>query len=174
MDTHTVKRPRNWGIRLGGALLSAGFICAANADGFEMFSSPEQLEGKAILKAGNISRMASFSAEPIGLLGRGEITYQLGLYCFRVGRGDDLTNKAGLLLVDQAGTPSLAVVSDSISSIKVAVQPVALYDCQALIRQKIQQQTDDLNRQMEAIKQQHELNEQLIKRLKKAQSGNKP
>lgn len=156
-------------------LLGICACAAVHSEGFEILSRPEQLDGTAIVKAGNISRFHNSSiqsSDPFS--SRQSQFFQLGLYCFQSPVGEDPNGKAALITIDRYGSTSVAFFSESIGSIKLATYPVALYDCVSLMRQQSKQILDDLNRQSEALKRQQELLEQLQKSLRQGRKGSAP
>lgn len=147
----------------------AGFIAVPNAmaDGFDRFGSQiDKLSDQAILVAGNISKRLQYIDylnNNSGLNSQKKEIYEIGGYCFSSNTSSDISEKAGMLLVDRFSIPSIAVMSYSISSIKVDVSGITILDCISLSRQEQAQFSDQLKHQLEALKMKRELLDQMLK-----------
>ena len=102
-------------------------ICAststASAEGFDTFGDQQRLENQAIIATGNIGKRASpanLSSESSYLDRQKQTVFEIGRFCFKSSDSyEDVSGKAGLLLVDQFSKASVGVITESISSIKI-------------------------------------------------------
>lgn len=175
------EEPRLGGERAGRlaqvvALALSALPPMAHSEGFDTFTQLDKLEGKAIVKADNIRQLTMVNLNtPDPYAARPPKWYQLGQYCFKSAGLEELNGKAGLILVDQLGILSVAVITESIGSVKVTTQQISAYDCAALMRQQAQDMNEDLNRQIEALKRQREAIEKLRNSLQqKGKAGGAP
>jgi len=146
----------------------------ALADGFDSFGDQQLLENQVIITSGNISKRTSIGSysNDLSYFDRQKLTiFEIRRFCFKSsGSFEDISGKAGILLVDQFSNTSIAVITESISSIKVKLTPVIVYDCISLslqginqVQQQMQQQTESLKQQIESLKQQRAILDQMLK-----------
>ena len=106
------------------------------AEGFDTFGDQQRLDNQAIIAAGNIGKRTSLTAysSDLSYFDRQKQTiYEIGRYCFKSSDSyEDISGKAGLLLVDQYSNASIGVITDSISSIKIKLTGVQILDCVSL------------------------------------------
>ena len=137
------------------------------AEGFDTFGDQQRLENQAIIAAGNIGKRTSltaYSSDTSYFDRQKQTIYEIGRYCFKSSDSyEDISGKAGLLLVDQFSNTSIGVVTDSISSIKVKLTGVQVLDCVSLSMQESKRLQNQLNQQLEALKQQRALLDQMLK-----------
>ncbi|MFA6016393.1 MAG: hypothetical protein WC742_15145 [Gallionellaceae bacterium] len=146
--------------------------CIAKAEGFDTFGDHQKLADQTIVASGNISSFyfGSGSLGTLPLFGSQKAAvYQVGQFCFA--SSEDNSGKAGLLLVDQNSSVSVATFSTNISSIKVNIFNVAILDCVQLLKrasENIQQDFNDRQAQREI-----ELNKMkaIVEALKKQQGS---
>lgn len=154
-------------------------LCAtgvgAKAEGFETFGGHQKLTDQTIIASGNISEFSrgSVSSSDLSPLGRQKgVVYQVDQFCFT--SPEDISDKAGLLLIDKYSTISIATFSTSISSIKVNVTNVTLLDCVEVIKRDNENFHRDANLALQQLEMQRKNNEALIELLKKQQSLRRP
>ena len=106
------------------------------AEGFDTFGDQQRLENEAIIAAGNIGKrtgLTSYSSDLSNFDRQKQAIYEIGRYCFKSSDSfEDISGKAGLLLVDQYSKASIGVITNSISSIKVKLTGVQILDCVSL------------------------------------------
>ena len=149
-------------------------ICiGANADGFEMLDDSQKLADQTIVASGNITKFSSESMSLDGLPSHNnQIVYQVGQSCFS--SFENISDKAGLLLIDKYSIVSIAVLSISITSIKVNIARVTLLDCIEVLKRNNESFNQDANIALQQIGLQRKNNEALIELLKKQQSLKHP
>lgn len=144
----------------------------ANADGFDTFGDQQRLEGQVVIASGNISRRTGSSVNTNDIFNADRyrsITYDMGRYCFKGADSDeDLSGKAGLLMLDQFSNAAIGILSPSTSSIKVKLMTVILFDCMTLAIRENNKKLDQLEQQLEILKQQRALLDQMLKNQKPA------
>lgn len=148
-------------------LLFFVILCAssinANAEGFDMFGEHQKLVNQTIVESGDITEFSRRSQETV--------VYQIGQSCFV--SSENLSRKAGLLLVNQYSNVSIVTFSPEISSIKTAIYSVTLLGCVQVIKQFRENiQRDFENRQLDRnrLQRQMEIDANALKeRLKKQQ-----
>lgn len=152
------------------ALVASG-TCApmsmALAEGFDTFSDQQRLENQVVVAAGNIGKRMSATSysNDISYFDRQKQTvFQIGRFCFKSTEAfEDISGKAGLVLLDQYSQASVAVVTESISTIKIKMMSVAVFDCASLTMQEGKQLQNQLQQQLEVLKQQRAALDQMLK-----------
>jgi hypothetical protein len=112
--------------RIAG-LLAVLTPLAAVADGFEMFARLDELKKTVIVEAGD----AELLPTPFGSLGKKE-TVKVANYCFEPTgyiSGWSYGKRAALVLVDEQKNIKLALLEDSIGSVKVSTTGVVQVNC---------------------------------------------
>jgi hypothetical protein len=142
-------------------------ITGAAAQGFDTFSSPQQLTNQAIIAVGNIGerpRLIDNSSSTSSFSRQQQTVYEIGMFCFyRFSSLDEIAGKAGLLLVDKSSNVSIGVISNIHSLIKVKSESITLLDCASLGMQERKQIERQLEEQLEVLKRQREIFEQMRK-----------
>lgn len=139
------------------AIAAFAVMTNASAEGFDTLSHPEKMADQAIIVAGNIGkrqRMTDYSKSNSILISQQNVIYEIGQYCFSLNSLDDISGKAGMLMVDRFSNPSIALIS-SLVSIKISVE-VTLFDCISLMMQEQKQISSQADRQLETFKTQLE------------------
>ena len=160
--------------RIALAVLSAATV-GANAEGFDSSSDQNKLTDQTIVAAGNIEDYSraigsSDTMPPIGL--PRQVVYRVAQFCFT--SLEDLSGKAGLLLIDKYSTVTVATFSTSLSSIKVNSSRVTLLDCRQVLARDWENFQMNAKRLQEEIELQRKQNEAMIELLKKLQRSSKP
>lgn len=140
----------------------------SKAEEFDMFGDHQKLANQTIVASGNIREFFRGSGSlgslpPLG--SQKEVVYQVGQFCFA--SSEDISGKAGLLLVDQYSTISVATFSTSITSIKVAISSVTLLDCVQVIRRNSENMQQDFNRRQQQMEMDQKKIKAMIESLKK-------
>ena len=152
-----------------GLAMTVAYALGPNAlaGGFDTLGDQQRLENQVIITSGNIERRtsaASYSNDLSNFDRQKQTIFEIGRFCFKSSDSfEDISGKAGLLLVDQFSNASIAVITDSISSIKVKLTPVTVYDCAGLTMQEGSRLQKQLQQQMETWKQQRAILDQMIK-----------
>lgn len=145
------------------------FVSTASADGFDTFGDHKQLENKAVIASGKISKRTSFASYSNELSyseSQKQPVFEIGRFCFKnLELFEDLSGKAGLLLADQFTNASIALITASISSIKIKIATVEVLDCEALAMQESSSTKKHFQQQAETLKQQ----QAILEKMKKAQ-----
>lgn len=108
-------------------VLLVAFPTAASADGWALFSKQNDLKNHAIVDVGEISEVS----KPVGANWNVDL-YQMNGRCLAFSGYSSppfYGRKAALLLANSAQRISLAILETSISSIKVDVYAVEMYEC---------------------------------------------
>jgi hypothetical protein len=149
------------------ALATSALATNASAEGFDTFGDQQRLENQVIIASGNIGKRtsaASYSNDTSYFDRQRQTVFDIGRFCFKGSDSfEDISGKAGLLLVDQFSNASVAVITDSISSIKIKMTGVIVLDCSSLTMQEGNKFQKQLQQQMEILKQQRATLDQLIK-----------
>jgi hypothetical protein len=151
--------------------MATSAACALNsnalAEGFDTFGDQLRLENLIIIQSGNIgerSRAASYSNDTSYFDRQKQTVFEIGQFCFKSsGSFEDISGKAGLLLLDQFSNASIGVITTSISSIKIKMTGVIVLDCASLTLQEGKQTQKRLQQQLEILKQQQTVLDQMIK-----------
>ena len=151
--------------------LATSVACAlasnALAEGFDTFGDQQRLENQVIIASGNIGKRttaASFSNDLSYFDRQKQTVFEIGRFCFKSSDSfEDISGKAGLLLVDQFSNTSIAVITESISSIKIKMAVVSVLDCASLAMQEGNRIQKQLQQQLETLKQQRAILDQMIK-----------
>jgi arginine decarboxylase-like protein len=138
------------------------------AEGFDVFGDHQKLPNQTIVASGNISEF-SRGFTSLGAGTTQEVVYQVGQFCFA--SSEDISGKAGLLLIDQFSTISVATFSSSITSIKVNVSSATLLDCVQVIKRDTENIQRDFNRLQQQIEIDQKKNKAMIELLKKQQQS---
>ena len=168
LNTHT---NLTLGLRVFRFVLPISVACAfgstAMADGFDTFGDQQRLENQVIVASGNIGKrtsVASYSNDLSYFDRQKQTVYEIGRFCFKSSDSyEDVSGKAGLLLLDQFSNASIAVITESISSIKIKMTAVNVLDCASLTMQEGNRLQKQLQQQMETLKQQRAILDQMIK-----------
>lgn len=152
------------------ALVASGacsLTSKALAEGFDTFSDQQRLENQVIIASGNIGKRmsaASSSSDTSYFDRQKQTVFEIGRFCFKSSDAfEDISGKAGLLLLDKYSHSSVAVVTESISTIKIKMTGVTVMDCASLTIQEGKQLQNQLQQQLEALKQQRAAFDQMIK-----------
>lgn len=145
------------------------------AEVFETSSDYEKLTNQTIIASGNIAEF-SRESEPLysrlSLDRKKEIVYRVSHFCFA--SIEDISNKAGLLLIDKYSTVSIAILSTPYSSINVSITNVTLLDCEEVIKRESENIEQDFKNFQQEVEMQRKKNEAMIELLKKQQSLKRP
>jgi hypothetical protein len=145
----------------------SALVSNARADGFDTFGDQQRLENQIIITSGNIGKRTSVAGYSNDLSysdRQKQAVFEIGRFCFKSSDSfEDISGKAGLLLVDQFSNASIAVITDSISSIKIKLTSVTVYDCASLTMQESNRLQKQLQQQLESLKQQQAILDQMIK-----------
>jgi len=149
---------------------SYAFGANAIAGGFDTYGDQQRLENQVIITSGNVSTRSSVSntsnySMDLSYFDRQKQTvFEIGRFCFKISDSfEDISGKAGLLLVDQFSNTSIAVITESISSIKIKFISVIVYDCISLTMQESNRYQKQLQQDLEMLKQQRAILDQMMK-----------
>lgn len=166
------------GLRALHFALATSAACAfgsnALAEGFDTFGDQQRLENQAIIASGNIGKRmsaASYSNDLSYSDREKQTVFEIGRFCFKPADiYEDISGKAGLLLVDQYSHTSIAVITESISTTRIKMTAVSVLDCLSLSMQesnRIQQEGNrvqkQLQQQLETLKRQQAILDQMLK-----------
>lgn len=149
------------------ALATFALVTNALAEGFDTFGDQQRLENQVIIASGNIGKrtsVASYSNNMSYFDSQTQTVFDIGRFCFKAPDSyEDISGKAGVLLVDQFSSASVAVITESILSIKIKMTRVVVLDCASLAIQDGNRVQKQLQLQLDILKQQRATLDQLIK-----------
>lgn len=99
----------------------------AHSSGWDTFSKHDELKGLTIVEAADVSKIIP----PPSVKWTVDL-HKIGNQCLAFSNYNVpilYRGKAALLLVDSAGTTSLAIFKENVSSVEVKLYPVSLYKC---------------------------------------------
>ena len=135
----------------------------AIAGGFDTFSDQQRLENQMIIATGNIGKQTTFT-DTSNLNIQKQTVFEIGRFCFKSSDSfEDISGKAGLLLLDQFSSASIGLITESISSIKIKLIRVTVLDCASLALQESKRLQSQFLQQMEILKQQKAALDQMLK-----------